>query len=61
MALNMAKDGLDLIPPDTSEYDLFHLVAFFSARSLTKHSTSRPKTPSTETTRGVIWRHGILP
>ena len=55
VALKMAKDSLDLIHPAISGYDLFHLVAIFSARSLTKH---RPKTPSTETTRGVkeAWR-----
>ena len=60
LALKMAKGSLDLIHPATSGYDLFLMVAIFSARSLTNHSASRPKTPSTETTGGVKGHHNIF-
>ena len=51
----MAKDSLARINPATSEYVWFFSI--LSAKICMKHSASRPKTPSTDTTSGVNDAH----
>ena len=60
VAFKLAKDSLAFIHPATSEYVFFHFAAILAARFCMKHSASRPKTPSTDTTSGVNDAHRML-
>ena len=53
VALRIANESRALIHPSTSLLNFSHLWASFSARCFTIKFASRPRTPSTDTTRGV--------
>ena len=53
VALRIANESRALIHPSTSLLNFPHLWASFSARCFTIKFASQPRTPSTDTTRGV--------